>query len=89
MYVQFYLFMYDCLVLKLDIISLMSGSERNPDGKVVDSTFVTDILEDLDTFVGGKKRKLNDDAKSEEEKPVGSRMTPLIGSENKRYQGAL
>ncbi|KAI6653597.1 hypothetical protein LOD99_3492 [Oopsacas minuta] len=44
----------------------MSRRDNEIDENIVDSTFVKNILEDLDVFVGGKKRKLPDNAKPTE-----------------------
>ena len=60
------------------------------DESVGETTLVRNILEDLDTFVGGKKRGLNEnnkpEARADNLKSTNS-TTSSASNENKQYQG--
>ena len=66
----------------------MSRLRNENDENIVESTFVKNILEDLDAFVGGKKRKLPVTSKPiETHKQAGNIISVGSTMDRKHTQG--
>ena len=69
-------------------VAIMSRRNNDNDENIVESTFVKNILEDLDAFVGGKKRKLPVTSKpTETQNQVGNILSIGSITERKHFQG--